>query len=359
MNAHDKIYIAGHKGLVGSAILRELKHRGFNNLLTRTRNDLDLTDQVAVNKFFDQEKPDYVFLAAGKVGGIYANNTYSADFIYQNMMIEANVIHASFKTKVKRLLFLGSTCIYPKAVKQPMRESALLTDVLEPTNEPYAIAKIAGIKLCESYNKQHKTDFRSVMPTNLYGSNDNFHLENSHVLPAILRKIHLAKLLEEKNWIAIKHDINKNKISGIDFMSSDQEIISILDEYGIEYDSRKSKSKVSLWGTGKALREFLYVDDMASACIFVLELDKRKYNSHTKPNLSHINIGTGVDITINELAQSIKNIVGFKGDISFDDSKPDGTARKLIDTSRLSRMGWTYNVSLEDGIKKAYDWYLS
>ena len=359
MDINEKIYIAGHKGLVGSAILRALKKRGFKNLITRTHTDLDLTNQIAVNDFFNEKKPEYVVLAAGKVGGIYANNTYSAEFIYQNIMIEANVIHAAYKSNVKRLLFLGSTCIYPKAVEQPMREDALLTNILEQTNEPYAIAKIAGIKLCEAYNKQYSTDYRSVMPTNLYGSNDNFHLENSHVLPAILRKIHLAKLLEEKNWIALRHDINKNNITGIDLMSSDEEIISTLDQYGIEYDSSKSKSKVSLWGTGKALREFLFVDDMASASIFVLELDKRKYDSHTKPTLSHINIGTGVDITINELAQSIKNIVGFKGEISFDKSKPDGTARKLIDTSRLSKMGWTYNVSLEDGIKKAYDWYLS
>jgi GDP-L-fucose synthase len=260
-------------------------------------------------------------------------------------------------SNVKRLLFLGSTCIYPKAVKQPMREDALLTNVLEPTNEPYAIAKIAGIKLCESYNKQYSTDFRSVMPTNLYGSNDNFHLENSHVLPAILRKIHLAKLLEEKNWKSIRQDINKNKITGIDLTSSDQDIISVLNDYGIEYDSNKSKSKVRLWGTGKALREFLYVDDMASASIFILELDKQEYDSHTKPTLSHINIGTGVDLTINELAHMIKKITGFKGKVNFDISKPDGPKRKLLDVSRLKKMGWNHRVELEEGLKRTYDWY--
>ena len=358
MEPKDKIFIAGHRGLVGSAILRQLKLRGFSNIITRTHQELDLTNQSAVKDFFKTEKPTYVVVAAGKVGGIHANNTYSAEFIYENIMIEANIIDAAYRESVKRLLFLGSTCIYPKSVKQPMQEEALLTDVLEPTNEPYAIAKIAGIKLCESYNRQYKTDFRSVMPTNLYGENDNFHLENSHVLPAILRKIHLAKLMEEKNWKEIKKDISKNPIKDLDSNSSITEIIATLNEYGIEYNINKSKATVCLWGTGKALREFLYVDDMASASIFVLELDKSLYDIYTKPTLSHINIGTGIDVTISELANNIKNIVGFRGELSFDTIKPDGSARKLIDTSKLSKMGWTYDVSLEVGLKKTYKWYL-
>lgn len=359
MNLNDKIFIAGHNGLVGSAIHREYVRRGFNNLIVRTHKELDLTNQNAVDNFFMEEQPDYVILAAGKVGGIFANNTYSAEFIYENIMIEANVIHASFKANVKRLLFLGSTCIYPKAVKQPMQEDALLTDVLEPTNEPYAIAKIAGIKLCESYNKQYGTDYRSVMPTNLYGSNDNFHLENSHVLPAILRKIHLAKLLEEKNWKGIKTDILKYPIKNLTINSSNQEIIDILHTHGIEYNESSSKCNVKLWGSGDALREFLYVDEMASASIYVFEVEKDLYSKFTKPTLSHINIGTGVDMSIKELSKVIKLIVGFKGDISFDQSKPDGTSRKLIDTSLLTKMGWSYTLSINEGIKRTYDWYLS
>ena len=358
MDLSEKIYIAGHRGLVGSAIIKQLKSRGFCNLITRTHEELDLTNQSLVNDFFNQEKPQYVILAAGKVGGIYANNTYPAEFIFNNIMIEANVIHASYQSNVKRLLFLGSTCIYPKAVEQPMCEDALLTDVLEATNEPYAIAKIAGIKLCESYNRQYGADFRSVMPTNLYGENDNFHLENSHVLPAIMRKIHLAKSLEDDNWKAINNDLSKNPISGLDSNDSNERILKVLGEYGIQYDITKSKFRVNLWGTGKAMREFLYVDDMASASIFVLELDEQTYKTHTKSMLSHINIGTGTDITIYELAESIKNVVGFKGVIDFDHSKPDGTPRKLIDTTRLKNMGWVYSVSLKDGLIKTYDWYL-
>jgi GDP-L-fucose synthase len=313
MELNDKIYIAGHRGLVGSAIVRQLEAQGFTNLITRIHKELDLTNQVAVQDFFSQEKPDYVIIAAAKVGGIHANNTYPADFIYQNMMIEANVIHASYENNVKRLLFLGSTCIYPKAVEQPMREDALLTGVLEPTNEPYALAKIVGIKLCESYNRQYGADFRSVMPTNLYGVNDNFHLENSHVIPALLRRFYDAKVNDD--------------------------------------------SKVVVWGTGNAMREFLYVDDMAEASIFVLDLDKKIYQANTKPMLSHINVGTGVDVTIREVAELVKRVVGFKGDIIFDTSKPDGALRKLIDVSRLSGMGWTYNVGLEEGLQKTYKWY--
>jgi len=313
VNLKDKIYIAGHRGLVGSAIVRQLEARGFTNLLMRTHKELDLTNQVQVQTFFEQEKPDYVILAAAKVGGIHANNTYPADFIYQNMMIEANVINSAYENKVKRLLFLGSTCIYPKSVEQPMREDALLTDVLEPTNEPYALAKIAGIKLCESYNRQHGTDFRSVMPTNLYGINDNFHPENSHVIPALMRRFHEARV------------------------NNDSEVI--------------------VWGTGNAMREFLYVDDMAEASLFVLELDEQTYRANTKPILSHINVGTGKDVTIREMAETMKEVVGFKGSITFDTTKPDGSPRKLIDVSRLSNMGWKYGIDLEGGLKKTYKWY--
>jgi GDP-L-fucose synthase len=314
MDINDKIYIAGHRGLVGSAIVRQLEERGFTNLLMRTHKELDLTSQAQVQNFFKQERPDYVILAAAKVGGIHANNTYPADFIYQNMMIEANVINSAYENKVKRLLFLGSTCIYPKAVEQPMREDALLTDVLEPTNEPYALAKIAGIKLCESYNRQYGTDFRSVMPTNLYGINDNFHPENSHVIPALMRRFHEAK-------------INNN-------------------------------AEVVVWGTGKVMREFLYVDDMAAASLFVLELDEETYQVNTKPMLSHINVGTGKDITIREMAETMKEVVGYTGKITFDTVKPDGAPRKLIDVTRLSKMGWSYSVNLKGGLATTYKWYL-
>jgi len=314
MDLNDKIYIAGHRGLVGSAIVRQLESRGFTNLLMRTHKELDLTNQAQVQDFFKKEQPDYVILAAAKVGGIHANNTYPADFIYQNMMIEANVINSAYENKVKRLLFLGSTCIYPKAVEQPMREDALLTGILEPTNEPYALAKIAGIKLCESYNRQYGTDFRSVMPTNLYGVNDNFHPENSHVIPALMRRFHEAKV------------------------NGDIEVV--------------------VWGTGNAKREFLYVDDMAQASLFVLELDEQTYQANTKPMLSHINVGTGKDVTIREMAETMKQVVGFKGKLTLDTSKPDGAPRKLIDVSRLSNMGWEYSVDLKDGLMKTYKWYL-
>ncbi len=314
MDLNDKIYIAGHLGLVGSAIVRQLEARGFTNLLMRTRKELDLTNQAVVQAFFKNEQPDYVIHAAGKVGGIHANNTYPADFIYQNIMMEANVINSAYENKVKRLLFLGSTCIYPKAVEQPMREDAILTDTLEPTNEPYALAKIAGIKLCESYNRQHDTDFRSVMPTNLYGINDNFHPKNSHVIPALMRRFHEAK------------------------MNNDTEVV--------------------VWGTGNAMREFLYVDDMAAASLFVLELDEQTYQANTKPMLSHINIGTGVDITIREMAETMKQVVGFEGELTFDITKPDGAPRKLIDVSRLSDIGWEYTTELKEGLKKTYKWYL-
>ena len=312
MNPKDKIYLAGHQGLVGSAIFRMLDDQGFRSIIVRTHKELDLTSQEEVNIFFQKERPDYVILAAAKVGGIFANNKYPADFIYQNLMIQSNVIHASFLSNVKRLLFLGSTCIYPKEVEQPMKEGALLTGLLESTNEPYAIAKIAGIKLCESYNRQHGTDFRSVMPTNLYGINDNFHDKNSHVIPALIKRFHEAKI--------------------------------------------NNYEEVLVWGTGNALREFLYVDDMASASIFVLSVDKDLYEDNTKPMLSHINIGSGEEISISALAQIIKNVVGFEGKLVFDASKPDGPPRKFIDISRISGLGWQPSTDLLEGITITYDW---
>lgn len=315
IESKDKIYIAGHNGLVGSAIVRQLLEKGFNNLVTRSSNELDLTNQAQVQSFFQEERPDFVILAAAKVGGIYANNTFPAEFIYQNLMIEANVINSAYENKVKRLLFLGSTCIYPKAAEQPMQENALLTNVLEPTNEPYALAKISGIKLCESYNRQYDTDFRSVMPTNLYGINDNFHPNNSHVIPGLMRRFHDAKVNNDR--------------------------------------------EVTVWGTGKAMREFLYVDDMAEGSLFVLNLDKNIYQANTNPTLSHINVGTGKDITIKELAETMKDVVGFEGKLFFDTSKPDGAPRKLIDVNRLSKLGWNYSINLKEGLKKTYQWYLS
>ncbi len=314
MNKDSKIYIAGHRGLVGSAIIRQLEHRGFTSLITRTHSELDLTDQNSVRSFFATEKPEYVILAAAKVGGIHANNTYPAEFIYLNLMIEANVTDAAYRNNVKRLLFLGSSCIYPKAVEQPMREDALLTGVLEPTNEPYALAKIAGIKLCESYNRQYGTDYRSVMPTNLYGPGDNFHPENSHVIPALMRRFHEAKINGEK--------------------------------------------EVVVWGSGNPKREFLHVDDMAAASLFVLELDQKTYQANTQLMLSHVNIGSGIDCTIREVAETIKKVVGFQGELVFDKTKPDGTPRKLMDVSRLRALGWEYSISLESGLANTYEWYV-
>lgn len=312
---NSKIFVTGHKGLVGSAIVRKLLEYGYKNIITKTRKQLDLTDQKKVDNFLKKEKFDGVINAAAKVGGIYANNTYPADFIYQNLMIEANIIHASYKYNAKRLLFLGSSCIYPKNASQPMKESSLLSDVLESTNEPYAIAKIAGIKLCESYNRQYGTDFRSVMPTNLYGINDNFHPNNSHVIPALMQRFHSAKIT--------------------------------------------NKNEVIIWGTGKPMREFLYVDDMANASIFIMDLDKKDYIQNTKPMLSHINVGTGQDITIKKLSEIMKEVVGFNGELFFDTSKPDGSPRKLIDTSLLSNLGWNYSTKLEEGLVQTYKWYTS
>lgn len=358
MKKTDKIFIAGHRGLVGSSITKKLIDRGFTNLVTRTHDELDLSDQSLVNSFFYDEKPSYVILAAGKVGGIYANNNYPADFIYQNLMIQSNVVNAAYQNNTKRLLFLGSSCIYPKSVNQPMKEDAILTDTLEPTNEPYALAKIAGIKLCESFNRQHNTDYRSVMPTNLYGKNDNFHLEDSHVIPSVMRKLHIAKCIENNDWIGLKKDITKRLIKNISPETSNEKIIYALEKYGISSNYNKLNQKfdvtVNIWGTGNAMREFLHVSDMAEASLFILELDKETYKSNTKSMISHINIGTGKDITIKEMVQIMTEVIGYKGKIAFDASKPDGAKRKLIDVSRLKSIGWSYKVELKDGLNQTY-----
>ena len=346
MNKNNKIYVAGHRGLVGSAIVKNLVSKGYTNIITRTHSELDLTNQKAVEEFFTQEKPEYVILAAAKVGGIVANNTYRADFIYENLQIQNNVIHQSYVHKVKKLLFLGSTCIYPKEAPQPMSEDSLLTSPLEYTNEPYAIAKIAGIKMCESYNIQYGTNFISVMPTNIYGPNDNFDLETSHVLPALVRKIHLAKLLSEKKYDEVIKDL---KVSNID------EAKTYLSKFGVD------ENQVEIWGSGNPRREFLYSEDMADACVFLLEnrdfKDRYEYNSKKTIN-THINIGTGKDISIKELANLIKDIVGFKGKLYFNTEKPDGTIVKLTDSSKLNNLGWKHKIRLKEGILNIYEWYI-
>ncbi|MBR9844588.1 MAG: GDP-L-fucose synthase [Algicola sp.] len=345
MQKESKIYVAGHRGLVGSAILENLQNKGYHNIITKTHKELDLTNQIEVATFFETEKPEYVFLAAAKVGGIVANNVYRGEFIYDNMMIQNNVIHQSYLNKVKKLLFLGSTCIYPKNAPQPMKEDYLLTDTLEYTNEPYAIAKIAGIKMCESYNLQYDTNFISVMPTNLYGPNDNFDLEKSHVLPALIRKIHLAKLLNENKEEAVLKDTG---------FSTLQEAKSYLSSFGV------SEHQVEIWGTGKPRREFLWSKDMADACVFIMEnRDFKDTFSEDQKEIrnTHINIGTGEDISIAELAETIKTIIGFKGELVFNVNKPDGTMRKLTDVSKLNDLGWKHKMTLEDGIKNMYEWY--
>ena len=355
MNKNAKIYVAGHKGLVGSAIWKNLSQKGYTNLIGRTSAELDLRDAQAVSQFFKDEKPDYVFLAAAKVGGIMANNTYRADFIYENLMIQNNVIHSAYENKVKKLLFLGSTCIYPKEAPQPMKEDCLLTSPLEYTNEPYAIAKIAGIKLCESYNLQYGTNYIAVMPTNLYGPNDNFHLENSHVLPAMVRKIHLTNALLKNDWEAVKIDLNKRPVEGVTGESSKESIQTILAKYGI------TDKKVTLWGTGTPLREFLWSEDMADACVFLMERINFKdtYPADAKEvRNTHINIGTGKELSIKELAYMIKEIIGYQGKILFDSSKPDGTMRKLTDPSKLHQLGWQHAIELQEGIKLMYEYYL-
>ena len=356
MNKNTKIYVAGHRGLVGSAIWKNLKSKGYTNLIGCTHTELDLRNTEAVKAFFKKEKPEYVFLAAAKVGGIMANNTYRADFIYENLMIQNNVIHAAYENGVKKLLFLGSTCIYPKEAPQPMPEDCLLTSPLEYTNEPYAIAKIAGIKMCESYNLQYGTNFISVMPTNLYGPNDNFDLERSHVLPAMIRKIHLAKALLEDDWLSIKEDLNKRPIEGyITGENKQEDIINILAKYGV------SKDKVVLWGTGTPLREFLWSEDMADACVFIMERINFK-NTYIADNKevrnTHINIGTGTDLSIKALSELIRETIGYNGTIEFDSSKPDGTMKKLTDPTKLHNLGWKHTVSLEKGVKMMYEHYL-
>ena len=379
----SKIYVAGHRGLVGSAIWNNLQQRGYHNLVGRTHKELDLTDQRAVKDFFDEEQPEAVVLAAAFVGGIMANSLYRADFIMQNMMMQCNVISNAYSHGVKKLLFLGSTCIYPKNAPQPMKEDALLTSPLEYTNEEYAIAKIAGLKMCESYNLQYGTNYIAVMPTNLYGPNDNFHLENSHVMPAIMRKIYLAKMLHDDNWEAISRDLNSRPVEGVDGTHSREEITKVISHYGIE------NNRVTLWGTGRPLREFLWSEDMADASVHVLlnvdfkdiigidnyssvflgtstTGDVDRNNSVGRggaiPALGeirncHINVGTGKEITIRQLSELVVKTVGFEGEVIFDDTKPDGTPRKLIDVEKLHRLGWTHKVEIEEGVKKLFEWY--
>ena len=383
LNKDSKIYVAGHRGLVGSAIWNNLKSRGYENLVGRTHSELDLTDQLAVRRFFDAERPDAVVLAAAFVGGIMANSLYRADFIMQNMQIQCNVISEAYRHGVRRLLFLGSTCIYPKNAPQPMTEDCLLTSPLEYTNEEYAIAKIAGLKMCESYNLQYGTDYIAVMPTNLYGPNDNFHLENSHVMPAMIRKVLLARLIHDNDWQAIRRDMDRRPVEGISGSDDTGKILEVLGKYGIE------DNRVMLWGTGSPLREFLWSEDMADASVHVL-LNVRfadiigieKYSSvhygasadgtvdrnHSAgrggaiPALGeirncHINVGTGKELTIRRLASLVKDAVGFDGEIRFDATKPDGTMRKLIDVSKLHSLGWTHKVEIEQGVRKLYEWY--
>jgi GDP-L-fucose synthase len=363
MNKDSKIYLAGHTGLVGSAIHRKLDEKGYHNILAATIEQLDLTDQSKVSVFFAREKPEYVFLAAAKVGGIIANNTYRAEFIYENLQIQNNVIHYSYLSGVKKLLFLGSTCIYPKECPQPIREDYLLTEPLEYSNEPYAIAKIAGIKTCESYNLQYGTDFISVMPTNVYGYRDNFHLERSHVLPAIIRKVHLSKCLEEKNIEAIRQDLRKYPVEGLSASATEGDIIKTLEKYGIFRNNNYQQPSVRLvlWGTGQPKREFIWSDDLADALVYIMEkvCFRDLVTNNVEIRNTHINIGTGEEISIKGLAELVKKTIGFKGSIEFDSSKPDGTPRKLTDVSKLHGLGWKHQTSLNYGIAKIYKWYIS
>lgn len=365
MDFNSKIYVAGHRGLVGSAIYKNLKGRGYINIVSRTHNELDLKDYNAVAAFFEKEKPEYVFLAAAKVGGIMANNTYRAQFIFENLQIQNNIIHHSYLNGVKKLLFLGSSCVYPKAAPQPLKEEYLLTDVLEFTNEPYAVAKIAGMKMCEAYNLQYHTNFISVMPTNLFGPNDNFHLKDSHVLPALLRKMHLSRLLESSDFIAIRKNLERDFRDGSQILKSDEDIIKYLEDFGINLDSQTGNHKVTLkiWGTGAPMREFLWSDDMADACVYLMERmdfnDLINVNESGGIRNSHVNIGLGKEISIKDLAYLIKEIVGFNGNIVFDSTKPDGTMRKLLDVSKLTSLGWKPKVKLTDGIRELYNIYIA
>ena len=355
MDKNTKIYVAGHHGLVGSAIWNNLQSRGYTNLVGRSHKELDLLDGAAVKQFFDEEQPDAVVLAAAHVGGIMANLQYRADFIYQNLQIQQNVIGESFRHNVKKLLFLGSTCIYPRDAAQPMKEDALLTSPLEYTNEPYAIAKIAGLKMCESFHLQYGTNYIAVMPTNLYGPNDNFHLENSHVLPAMIRKIHLAKCLNEGDWKAVRRDLDLRPVEGVSGSNSDTEILDKLAKFGITPES------VILWGTGTPMREFLWSEEMADASVHVLlNVDfKDTYREGNKDIRNcHINVGTGKEVSIREVAGMIMKEVQFKGDLRWDSSKPDGTMRKLTDVSMLHSLGWHHKVEIDEGIERLYEWYL-
>ena len=372
MRKDSKIFVAGGTGLVGSAIIKKLLEKGYTNIVTTyhkrlptidcpilTYIQIDLLDPIAVEKFFRSTKPEYVFLSAAKVGGIVANNIYRAEFIYENLQIQNNIIHQSYLNRVKKLIFLGSTCIYPKNCPQPMKEEYLLTGELEYTNEPYAISKIAGIKMCESYNLQYNTNYISVMPTNLYGPNDNFDLEKSHVLPALIRKIHLGKALEEDDWETIRKDLDKFPIGSINGKANKEKILKILEKYGIK---KHSETIIEIWGSGKPMREFLWSEDMADACVFLMEqIDfKDIVNSLSSPEIrnTHINIGTGKDISIKDLAYLIKDLVGFKGDFYFNTQKPDGTIKKLTDPSKLNSLGWRHSIELKDGIEKLYNWYV-
>ncbi|MBA7579345.1 GDP-L-fucose synthase [subsurface metagenome] len=366
MDKNSKIYIAGHLGLVGSALVRNLKKKGYNNIIGKSIEELDLSDFNALDEYFGKEQPDYLFLAAAMVGGIVANNIYRAQFIYENLQIQNNIVHHCYKHGVKKLLFLGSSCIYPKECMQPIKEEYLLTDFLEYTNEPYAIAKIAGIKLCESYNLQYKTNFISVMPTNLYGPNDNYDLEKSHVLPALVRKMHLGKCLFNNDWEAIRKDFDRKPVEGINGKAGEKDILEKLNTYGIA--GNNGSVSVTLWGTGSPMREFLHSDDMADACVFVMEnIDFKDLVNYRKKELgnialkeirnTHINIGTGKDLTIKELAEKVKKITGFDGELKWDTSKPDGTMRKLLNVDKLHSLGWKESIQLDEGIERIYKDY--
>ena len=371
MKKDSKIYVAGHTGLVGSAITGTLRSKGYNNLLLRTMEELDLTDQKLVDEFFTAERPEFVINAAAKVGGIVANNTLRADFIYVNIMIQNNLIYAAWKYAVKKLLFLGSTCIYPKNAPQPLKENYLLTSPLEYTNEPYAIAKVAGLKMCESFNNQYKTNFIAVMPTNLYGFGDNYDLEKSHVLPALLRKFHLGKSLEEGNWASIRKDLNRNPVEKINGEADEKSILSILEKYGIRVIDNNPPDKknvtVTVWGTGSPFREFMNSQDMAEACVFVMEnIDVKDITAIHSRGVSDpeyhpphfINIGTGEEITIRDLATKVKKLTGFSGEIIFDSSKPDGTMRKTTDISALRGLGYVHKIGLDAGLERTYLQYI-